>query len=1364
MADYTLTPVEDQPADQGYRLTPVAAESDVEAAPPRPFIERLMQGTALTRAVDTLYKTGVLSAARQGAAEGFGSEPIGLSDAHFRQLQDAGVFRDPATGRGGALRLFNESVAQPISVLGDLAMRGGNAAVGAISAAVGQVVDYAGGTLGNPEEARNEVTNFLNYSMLRGDHQFGRVEHSPGGPTDQPVGILPRDQDFRAGAQVLTLQAKGALSKIADVAEQNLRDLWTERGIHPAEAVHDAGSDAFLHQQLTTAPDHVADRSGIAPVRGSTVPEGTPRSELFRTGDPKIDRILDDPETREAIDSPVVNRKNAVPYSAGPDDKGPGLNVDEHFPESMTVDGVTYDPAEPFAGHEFIERDVMKKLIAGGMDPPTAYKVGHFEFAEKAEGGWYRAHNIDQAKAEAAYRPFIDAIDHEHPVNPPRNLFDKPYPHDNVREPGSVADTPPTKAEIARAHAILDAAESEEAPLRAVGADVTRDMPSLARQPAPPPGRLVDAGRNAVDQLLGLSRNIQFFFDPMATGSNRAMVVAKDAMNAVRRIRWEHLRTDQDIMRRFDLEQQTRMWDAADEESVLRQEGKASEHMGLATLEPEEREAVEMLQARSQAAWLHVRDAGIVEGEGLPAYTPRMVMNVAAASENLSPRALNELGRGVFTRTSQMLHRKYLTAEETEAAAKELVGKRMAERGSSVAEIETALEKVQIARNIRALPLSTARLEEAAVWKEMINRIEDVGKAAGSETVAVGFKPGPGWFTIAGNPAFTKWEPALEKNPVTGKWGARTDDGGNVLFVPKPIYMSEEFKGPMTAILDEARDKGKIVNTAQSLYGALMTIKGKAMTAILNSPLIHNEVVWSKAMEAAGGREWLGLGLYFRGNRIVNNPGRAGELIDRGLNPMGPRGSYQDISSMMEEPSLKGHESWTGKLLSFIPGLFDPNAGAAVERAIQKAGNFVHNTLLWDRVRDLQFGLADHLSDHLVAKGADRLTADRIAAHFSNIIVGSIPKEAMSAAARASANMALFSRSFTLGNLATFKQAAFGLPKPILAQIERDAGFRAGAIDEAGELAGPEIDATKFAKSIARRKAMATIIMSVGLYYIGNALLQHAFNIVSRDSTVDAEMNGYARRYADFMKDVKADPFELRHMLGRLSPTYDNEPGKQDRAFIGYAKDGTAIYARNPTGKFGEELIGYPTMPMEMIRRKLSPLFGGILDIAENDKGFGRKIYDENDTTIQGDIKTAFAVAKHMVMRHLPEGQIDAAMDLLHGEGDPTVNKLRVFAPMFGFTASEGAPGGMARGEQLAAKSQFETRFNLAWPDIKRQILRGDMTGARDAMSGIGVPPWMQTGLINNANNPAAAVHGKVLQEFLQYATPTQRRRFENAR
>ena len=184
----------------------------------------------------------------------------------------------------------------------------------------------------------------------------------------------------------------------------------------------------------------------------------TTRASLAKTGDTRVDAILDEPGTQRAVSNPVVNDGNDVPYSAGPDKIGDGLNIDRNFPKQFTIDGKTFNPAEPFAVHEFVERDVMQKLTAGGMSNDAAYRVAHYEFAEKAEGAWYAANGIDQAKAEAAYKPYIDKINHENPNNPPPNLYAKPYPHSNVRarETGPVEAMPPSPEEIAQANGILD--------------------------------------------------------------------------------------------------------------------------------------------------------------------------------------------------------------------------------------------------------------------------------------------------------------------------------------------------------------------------------------------------------------------------------------------------------------------------------------------------------------------------------------------------------------------------------------------------------------------------------------------------------------------------------------------------------------------------------------------------------------------------------------------------------------------------------------------------------------------------------------------------------------------------------------------
>jgi hypothetical protein len=1365
------TPVgRSEPADDWQpvsRTTPAPLYETPETQIPQAFIDRLADGDRFRRALEKTIAP--LRKAGGGFAEGFGSERLGLSEEHTQQLRQL-------TGNSLFLNTLFEQGAVPIDAL-LRTISGSVHAIGAIAKHHAEDVEQQFGVEIGGDKARQETINFLNYALMRGDIRTSRVEYPlqfEPRTIERPIGGLPNEADFEAARDLLPKSPTVKPEDAATAVNDNLRTQWQERGIHPAEALHDADRDAFKKTELTDPNQPIADLSGIPRPQGSPVPEGMPRSHLALTGDVVIDRLLMSEPTRRNIDNPVVVDRFDVPYSAA--GSNPLSNrefyIDKDFPRSMTIDGVTIDPADFFTVHDNIEQHGMEILIDKYKWPVNkAYRVMHYGFAQVVEHAMYRAHGIDPEHAEAAYKPIIEAIQRKRNINPPPDMYEPEYPGGNPHRAANekFSEPPPEPEWVEEAKRLIaqhldeEAAGVPEPQARALGADVTGPLPSLTEQPASPPGSLVSTGRRAMDEFLELPRELQRMFNPMATGSKPAMVVAKDAISSVRRIRWDYVRKDADLVKKFDEETLARMWQAADEESVSLQLGEppsAREHIGLATLTPEERAAVEALHADAQMAWLHMVDAGGVEGEGLPAYTPRMVLNVALAGEHVAPRALNELGRNVFTRTSQMLHRKYMTVEETEAAAKRLVEARMKERGATPEQIAEAVGKVEVARNIRALPLATARLEEAAIWRQMINQIEAHGKLTGQETVIVGgTQPAKGWITIAGNPAFSKWEPhKFILNEETGKFEPVRDQNGNIIMAPKPLWISPEYEGPLRAILRQGADANKV-------YGFLMEIKSRSMQLILNSPLIHNAVVWSKVVEAARGRELFGFGLYWRGNRIFSGavPGRAQELIERGLNPMGPRGSFQDITALMEGVERQRPISFTAKILSFIPHLFDERFGAATEKAILKAGDVWHNTLLWNRVRDLHFGLADHLSDRIVAKGQDRLTADRIAAHFSNIIVGSIPIEAMSAGARITANLLMFSRSFTLGNLSTYKQAVMGLPKPILAQIERDHGFPAGEAlppEAAAELA----KISKDARRIAARKAIGTIALSIGLYYIGNALIQHALNRFLRNATFDEEMQGYARRYKSLMEDVREDPTELRHILGRLSPTYENEPDHQDRVYIGEAADGTALYGRNPTGKFGEELVGYPTHPAKMILQKMAPLPSSILEVLENIQGIGKQpIYDENDTSIWNNIKTAAAVGKNMVMKELPSQQLEALGDTIRGEGDTKVNMLRLFGPVFGFSVSKGAPGGMARGEQLAEQREFNMKFALAWPDIKKQIQRGDVDGGRAALRALGAPNYMIRGLVRNAVNPAGAVHGRVLQNFYRRATPEQRERMERA-
>src|SRR5262249_24754508 len=158
----------------------------------------------------------------------------------------------------------------------------------------------------------------------------------------------------------------------------------------------------------------------------------------------------------------------------------------------------------------------------------------------------------------------------------------------------------------------------------------------------------------------------------------------------------------------------------------------------------------------------------------------------------------------------QLRRRKYMTAEQSEAAAKAALG-----------------EGAEIARDIRVLPLATAKLEDAIAGRTLIDAIKEYGKRSGDETVAEGFKPVGSeykWFTLD-HPAFRTWKPKFDKNPITGAIPAALDDAGNVIFQQVPSYVRSDFEGPLRAVLTQ-RDG--------LLYGAAMSLKGKTMSLIMN--------------------------------------------------------------------------------------------------------------------------------------------------------------------------------------------------------------------------------------------------------------------------------------------------------------------------------------------------------------------------------------------------------------------------------------------------------------------------------------------------------------------------------------------------
>jgi len=227
--------------------------------------------------------------------------------------------------------------------------------------------------------------------------------------------------------------------------------------------------------------------SPLRPIDSSPAPPMA-RTVAAQTGLPHVDAVLNSPTTKEVIDNPVVDRSHDVPYMAGGSVplEDPTVYIDRHVPEKQTVGGITFDPADPWIVHENVEQHTMEMLIKGGMDAQEAYRVAHFEFAEKAEQAWYRAHGIDQEAAEAEQQSWLPQIQHENPENPPPNLYKKPYPHDSVgaAQHEAVTEAPATPDEIARAHQIVeDRADQLEPPV--IDLDEAKKLGAVGDEPPP---------------------------------------------------------------------------------------------------------------------------------------------------------------------------------------------------------------------------------------------------------------------------------------------------------------------------------------------------------------------------------------------------------------------------------------------------------------------------------------------------------------------------------------------------------------------------------------------------------------------------------------------------------------------------------------------------------------------------------------------------------------------------------------------------------------------------------------------------------------------------------------------------------------
>jgi len=834
----------------------------------------------------------------------------------------------------------------------------------------------------------------------------------------------------------------------------------------------------------------------------------------------------------------------------------------------------------------------------------------------------------------------------------------------------------------------------------------------------------------------------------MSTGSDDAKVIATKFADAERRARFQWNRFDEIITKEFSKEQQEKMWNAADQENNLRREGRTSDTEGLNSLEPREREVVEFLHDYSEMLWDKAVKNGMVDSDGVHYWTPRKIMLI---DENgrLSPlkkqeaREFSKDARNLRTSASSMKSRKYETTEEAEAAAQAY-----AEDG----------KKAVVVRNIRTMPMAMAELERAIAGRDLVNQIKAMGEISGRELVAEGMAGNPEFFTMD-HPALRKAKPVFIEDPETGKMRAKLDEDGMPVMERTPIFISKEFEGPIKAVLHT--QTGEIYNT-------LMELKSKSMGVIMMSPAIHFAVEWGRsfpamlssvsAADAAKNAASLGAYTYFVGNKAKKDSALMRNFIDHGLVPLGDRGMNADISGIADGKTMEVGKSWTAKGLGKIADVISPKAGDAVRGAVDKAGDFWHGTLLWNRIADLQVGLAVTMKSSLMNKGVDEYTATTLAAHWANRYAGALPPEAMGQAARQVANLAMFSRSFTLGNMGLMKDMVNGLPPNRQAMIKMAAREAARALEKSDAEIDQIGDKTlRDAKRVARTKAIQSVALDIALMYLVNAAAQAYFENEEQKKDWKYQVDKFGERWSDLKKKALEDPVSVMmhpfHSLESLTPQGHNMEGKRERIRVGDDKDGNTIYMRLPFGKVGEELLAYtsPGEASKLMANKRSPMLSGAFESLSNQDHWGHKIYDEHDNTMKQAAKAAW----HFMKAQTPWDQLVAMKEVASGHGDEMDTK-KAFGPFSGLTYSK-VTGGDVLAQEYKAQRDFQDRKVAAMPDARHALKEGNDDEAWKILEDTGMTPKEIGQTIAKIKNPGRPMPANAFKKVYQHATDEQK-------
>ena len=846
----------------------------------------------------------------------------------------------------------------------------------------------------------------------------------------------------------------------------------------------------------------------------------------------------------------------------------------------------------------------------------------------------------------------------------------------------------------------------------------TDAVPAEERKPYAGPGAEMLHGARAFGD--DLARDLMMKIAPMSAGDNRmAKAAAQTFANDVRVARHQWTKMSTLLKARFNPEQRAAMWEAAEKQNELLLNGESTEGKGINALPENQRKTLETMHAYGEQLWTRARAVGLVEGEGVPFWTPRMAVMLGDDGDFSKPgdgkqTASDGSGRNVFTTAPSAKSRKHDTLTESEKALKAKMG-----------------EKAQYVRDILTMPLAMSRFEQAIAGRELINQVKEIGLATGKDLVST--TGGPSFFTLD-HPAFTTFKPRMVQN-AEGKTVAAKDADGKTLLDKAPLFIDKSFEGPLRAVMS-VRDG--------TIYSGYMLMKSKAMSAIMASPLTHNMVIYGRALAYDPAKVGSGY-LYWKGHILAKDSELMNKLIGAGMVPIGAnKNSMMDITDVARGIGKEGgwgdpNESWVSLSLQKLGNALKDGAGDAIKAKADALGDFVHHTLLWKQVGAIQVGIANDMLQHLMAKGYSEKAALTLAAHFSNRYAGAVAQENMSEIARKAANVMLFSRSFNMGNVGAMKDVFYGMPE----------GLKAKLMEDVGELEG------KRAMSYARRKAIGSILVEVGFAVIAMSLVQSAVDKWKKDKSLDEIQEGYLRRLRGIIGDIKEHPFNPKsYNPYKISPTWENEPGRQDRINMGPQENGRYEYMRLPTGKVVEDMIGWATEFGETFNKKMSPVAKAVWQDIENDKGFGIPVTDPEGSPW----KKAYELAAHLAKAQVPWDTLKNVYDLQQGKASD-LDKDKLVGFLTGFSYSQGHPNGPEAGVASKTEERIKASRMYAMEEVKQLVKYGREDDARERLEQVGLDQREISKIMRTITDPHQGLSKQQNRRFNRHSTDDEKAR-----